>query len=114
MGVVDLAALVPETRWCCPSCGGQDVTREALPHTRMHSCPSLYGLTAPMVPEGTRAEHRVNEREDWVGDEDVQTDGRGRPVMNVITMRDDGYDCTVYAPCAKPDAESIELARSQR
>lgn len=92
--------LRPEHRWECPSCPATDVTHEAQPHTRMHACRGLKGLTAPMVPAGTRAEHRALEREDYVNGDNVQVDGEGRPVMSVITVRDDGQDCTVYAPTA--------------
>lgn len=92
--------LQPEHRWECPSCTATDVTHEAQPHSRMHACRGLAGLTAPMVPAGTRAEHRPVEREDYINGDLVQVDGNGRPVMSVITMRDDGQDCTVYAPVA--------------
>lgn len=92
---------VPETRWECPSCPLTDVTRQAGPHSRMHPCAGQAGLTVPMVPAGTRAEHRQHEREDYIGDELVQlAPGTGRPVMSVTTTRDDGQDCTVYAPTA--------------
>lgn len=57
-------------------------------------------MTAPMVPAGTRCKVVAHEREDYVGGELVQTDGAGRPVQKVVTTRDDGEDCTVYAPCA--------------
>ncbi|MFI6304279.1 hypothetical protein ACIBCH_20605 [Amycolatopsis thailandensis] len=87
----------PERRWECPSCDLQDVTHETRPHARMHSCAGLGGLTVPMVPAGVRAEHRLVEREDYVGREQVQLH-EGRPVMNVTTIRDEGQDCTVYAP----------------
>jgi hypothetical protein len=52
------------------------------------------------VEAGVRAEHRTVEREDWVGGELVQTDEDGRPVMAVVTVRDDGQDCTIFAPTA--------------
>lgn len=96
----------PPQLWECPSCDLQQVTREARPHTRMHACRGLAGLTVPMVPAGTRAEHRPAEREDYIGRERVQyAPGTGRPVMSVQTVRDDPAgdtveDCTVYAPTA--------------
>ena len=92
--------LSPEHRWECPNCTFTDVTREALPHSRMHACRGLKGLTAPMVPAGTRAKVEAQVREDYVGSELVQTDGDGRPVMSVVTTRDDGQDCSVFAPTA--------------
>lgn len=84
----------------CPNCDFTDVTREAAPHTRFHACPGLAGLTAPMVPVGTAAKVEAVEREDYVGGEDVRFDGDGRPIMSVITTRDDGTDLVVYAPTA--------------
>jgi hypothetical protein len=53
-----------------------------------------------MVPAGTSCKVEAVERGDYVGRETVQTDGEGRPVQSVVTTRDDGQDCTVYAPTA--------------
>jgi hypothetical protein len=80
----------------------KEVTHEAQPHTRFHACRGLKGLTAPMVPEGTRCEVKAVEREDYVGKEIVTVDGDNRPVMAVETVRDDGNDVAVFAPCATP------------
>jgi hypothetical protein len=52
-----------------------------------------------MVPAGTRAKVYAREREDYIGDELVQLH-EGRPVMSVITERDEGQDCAVFAPTA--------------
>lgn len=90
----------PERRWECPNCDHTDVTREARPHTRFHPCPGLRGLTAPMVAAGTRCKVEAMDREDYVGKEIVTRDGDGRPVMSVVTTRDDGQDCAVFAPLA--------------
>lgn len=91
--------LTAEHHWVCPNCTWTDVTHETEVHTRYHTCrPS--GLLAPMIPVGTRAKVEVLEREDYVGRELVQTDRNGRPVMSVVTTRDDGTDCAVYAPTA--------------
>lgn len=97
--------LVPEHRWECPNCDLTEVTREARPHSRMHACRGLRGLTAPMVPAGTRAKVEAVERGDYVGRDLVQTDADGRPVMAVLTTRDDGQDCSVLAPTARADAD---------
>jgi hypothetical protein len=104
---VNIPLLVaPEYRWECPSCDLTDVTREARPHQRMHSCRGLAGLAVPMVPAGIRAEHRAHEREDYIAGEQVQfAPGTGRPVMSVTTVRDDGEDATVYAPTATAKVE---------
>jgi hypothetical protein len=96
----------PEQRWECPNCDLKQVTRETQPHTRFHACRGLRGLTAPMIPAGTKAKVETKEREDYVGNEDVQTDGEGRPVMSVITTRDDGQDCAVFAPTAHMNSKA--------
>lgn len=95
-----IPTLRPEHRWECPNCTFTDVTFEAEVHTRFHACRGLRGLTAPMVPAGTRAKIEAVEREDYIGTEQVQLDGEGRPVMSVLTTRNEGQDCTVYAPTA--------------
>lgn len=92
--------LMIERRWECPNCAVKDVTHEPQMHTRYHSCRGLRGLTAPMVPAGTRAKVEAVERGDYVGGEQVTVDGEGRPVMSIVTTRDDGQDCTVFAPAA--------------
>jgi hypothetical protein len=98
--VAGIPLLAAVTHWECPRCTFRDTTRETQPHTRMHACSGLGGLTAPMVREGDRVRVVVNEREDYIGGEDVQY-ADGRPVMNVITERPDGSnDLVVYAPTA--------------
>jgi hypothetical protein len=94
------ALLERSQKWECPNCTFVDVTTEANPHSRFHSCAGLKGLTAPMVPAGTRCKIEAVEREDVIGDEVVQTDADGRPIMALITTREDGQDCTVFAPLA--------------
>jgi len=87
--------------WTCPNCSAQSVTHEARPHSRFHICKGLHGLTAPMVRAGTRCKVVAVEREDYIGTDRVRLDPeRGRPVMSVITTRDDGQDTTVFAPTA--------------
>jgi hypothetical protein len=102
MAVVELAV---EHRWECPNCDLRQVTHEQQAHTRFHACRGLRGLTAPMVPAGTRCKVETVERGDYVGKEMVQTDGEDRPVMAVVTTRDDGNDVAVFAPCATGQAE---------
>ncbi|HEY0645513.1 MAG TPA: hypothetical protein VGD39_19005 [Nocardioides sp.] len=93
-------ALANERRWSCPNCTETAVTHQAQPHTQFHTCRGLRGLTAPMVEAGVSCQVTAVERGDWVRGEQVQTDGEGRPVMAVVTTRDDGQDCTVFAPAA--------------
>lgn len=94
----------PVKRWECKHCNFKDTTREAKPHTRMHVCAGLGGITAPMLEESQRgkAEVRVKPREDYVRDEIVTYDEEGTPVMAVETVHDDGHtDLAVMAPCVK-------------
>lgn len=88
-----------ERHWECPNCPVTDVTYEAQPHTRMHACRGLKGLTAPFVPAGTRCKVEAVEREDYVGTGTVTVDGDNRPIMAIETTRDDGNDLAVLAPC---------------
>lgn len=100
--------VVAERRWSCPNCTFTDVTHEARPHTRYHVCKGLKGLSAPMVPADTRVKVSAVEREDYIGDEQVQTDAEGRPVMAVVTEREDGSnDVSVFAPTANGKAEEL-------
>lgn len=101
-----VALLDAVQHWECPNCDLTDVTREARPHSRMHDCRGLKGLSAPMVPAGTKCKVAVTEREDYVGKEAVRLDGEGRPIQNVLTTRDDGQDCTVFAAAASAQGEA--------
>jgi hypothetical protein len=85
----------------CPNCGKSEQVR-SLPSNaaRMHPCPKLGGMIAPLIRTGTSAKVEIRLREDYVGQELVQTDDRGRPVMSVITTRDNGQDAIVFAPTA--------------
>ncbi|MEU4578935.1 hypothetical protein [Nonomuraea sp. NPDC023979] len=95
-----------ERRWHCTRCPSSAVTRDG--KTPMHPCTGFAGLMVPLTREGVAADLRVVEREDYVGRELVQTDGNGRPVMAVVTVRDDGQDCTVYAPAATASREEFD------
>jgi hypothetical protein len=97
--------LNPEKHWVCPNCVAVKVTHEARPHTPFHACRGLKGLTAPFVQEGVKCMVRANEREDYIKKETVQYDGEQRPIMAVETVRDDGNDIAVLAPCASAGME---------
>jgi len=71
----------------------------------MHACGGMAGLTIALVPAGQRCKVEAVEREDYIGRESVQSNGEGRPVMAVVTTRDDGQDCTVFAPIAQGTRE---------
>ena len=89
------------TEWHCPNCGKRDRTQNVGPHIRYHTCPRLRYLSAPMVRAGTHAKVEIREREDYVNGERVQLDPElGRPVMSIVTTRDNGQDCVVLAPSA--------------
>lgn len=91
--------------WHCPNCDLTTVTNRPDVHTPFHACRGLRGISAPMVPDGTRAKVETREREDYIGAERVQVDGDNRPVMSVVTTRDDGQDCAVLAPVASARQE---------
>lgn len=92
-----------EQRWACPNCTSEAITRDA--KIPFHPCGGLAGLNAPLVPSGTKCKVEAVERGDYVGNEVVQTDGEGRPVMAVITTRDDGQDCAILAPLATAERD---------
>ena len=96
---MDLGLTVTQT-WVCPNCQLSDTTRGAFLPNRFHTCPRLKGITAPLVPAGTSAKVEARVREDYVNGERVTTDEDGRPIMAVVTTRDDGQDTAVFAPTA--------------
>jgi len=91
--------------WECPACGktAQVSSRYGMV---VHRCPKMGGMTTPYVRKGVKAKHELRLREDYVGDETVQTDDQGRPVMSIITTRDDGQDVRAFAPAAVVKARS--------
>lgn len=103
-----MTVLLPPTVWVCANgCPVTSRTPGAVPN-RFHSCPALGGLTAPLVPEGSRARVRAVEREDYEGDQLVQRDADGRPMQSVITDRPDGSnDTVVLAPTAVWSAQGV-------
>lgn len=84
--------------WACPNCDSAARTVDA--KTPMHPCKGLAGLMVPLVPEGRKAKHTAVERGDWIGKEQVQYDGNGRPMMSVVTETEDSLSTTVYSPVA--------------
>jgi hypothetical protein len=53
-----------------------------------------------MLQEGQAAKVVAEERQDYIGKEQVQLTDSGRPIMNFRTVRDDGEDVAVLAPVA--------------
>lgn len=90
--------LSSEQRWVCPNCPVTDLTEGAA--NRFHHCSGLRGLLAPFVLDGVRCKVVAEERQDYIGREDIRLDPGGRPVMAVRTVRDDGDDLMVFAPTA--------------
>lgn len=96
---MDIPILRPERHWVCPNCTETAVTHVAAPHTRFHECRGLKGMTAPLVPDGMDCKVVAVEREDYIGRDIPQTDGDGRPISAVRTVRADGTnDVAVMAP----------------
>lgn len=85
--------------WECPSCGKEKQVSGRYGLV-VHKCPKMNGMTTPYVRKGVKAKHELVLREDYVGDEMVQTDDQHRPVMSIVTTRDNGQDVRVFAPTA--------------
>ena len=96
---------VPMVNWVCPNCPVKVQKPRVVNQQEYHTCRGMKMLTIPMVEEGKKVKVTANEREDYVRNELVQTDAEGRPVMNVTIEREDGIDCTVYAPTANATRE---------
>jgi hypothetical protein len=89
--------------WVCDKCPTAARKPRQLNHQEYHNCPALGNLSVPMIEQGQRVKVTVNEREDYTNGDAVQTDGAGRPVMSITVEREDGIDCSVYAPAATID-----------
>lgn len=87
-----------ERRWVCPNCDYTRLTKTVGTQAVIHTCPGLRGLIAPLVEEGTRCRVEAREREDYLNGDSAQLDDAGRPIMSIVTIRDDGQDCRVLAP----------------
>lgn len=99
--------ITPSTVWNCPNCKVEAITHKPEAN-RFHHCRGLRGLYAPLVPAGTKVKVTANEREDYIGTEDVQYDAAGRPIMSVVTERSDGSnDVAVFAATANAKGETF-------
>lgn len=91
----------------CPNC----TSTLSLPQTPtkpvLHPCRGLKGLLAPMVSAGTPCKVEAIQRDDYIGKDIPHYDGEGRPIMSVVTTRDDGTDCQVMVPTATARLEDI-------
>lgn len=89
--------LNPRTRWECKSCRFEDETTESRPHSRMHTCLALGGLTVPMVEAGTDCVVQPVLSEDY-----------GRRVVGIETRHADGHtDFAAYAGHATVSGEGL-------
>lgn len=93
------AGLALHRDWvCAKGCGSYARTFDsALPH---HPCKEMAGLMVPLILAGTKAKVEAVPRGDYVGKEMVQRDADGKVWMSTVVTRDEGQDCTVYAPTA--------------
>jgi hypothetical protein len=89
-----------ERHWGCPNCDYTRVTFKSGAQAVIHRCRGLAGLIAPLVEDGVRAKVTAREREDYVGSDLVQVNGDNRPIMSIVTEREDGQDCRILAPVA--------------
>jgi hypothetical protein len=89
--------------WHCPACGLAERIPALPPNAaRMHVCPRLHMVTAPMVRAGADCKLVADEREDYLGGEVQETGDDGRPYMAVRTVYADGRnDVAVHAPLAR-------------
>jgi hypothetical protein len=89
------------TRWECPNCDTLDEFNVKPGQSRMHDCPGLKGLTAPMVPVGTKCKTEAIVWDDYVRNDDaVRHDGNGVPMSAVKVTREDGEDLAVFPASA--------------
>lgn len=103
------ATITAEHRWSCPNCTVEHVTSGPEPQTPFHPCAGLSGMLAPFVADGTRCKVVALVREDYVGGDTVRADENGRPIMAVVTVRDDGEDRAIMAPTAQGEAHAHGL-----
>ena len=67
----------------------------------MHMCVGLKGIAAPLVLDGISSKVEAQVREDYVKGEIVTSDEDGKPIMSIVTTREDGQDCAVLASPAQ-------------
>ena len=85
--------------WECPNCHLTERTRPLPPGaSRMHPCPKLHSLTAPLVRTGSDCKVSAVERGDYLRDEQQRTGDDGRPYMAVVTERADGSNDACVFP----------------
>jgi hypothetical protein len=92
--------------WYCPNCGLTERTPGLPPNSvRVHTCPRLHMLIAPLLPANVYAKVEAEERQDYLGRETQAAGDNGLVYMAVRTTRDDGDDLMVNAPVARARAD---------
>lgn len=99
--------------WTCPPCGLTDQSKVPVANigggaARLHPCRAFGGMLSPMVPTGTKVKITAHEREDYIGQDRVQLNASGRPIMSITVEREDGLDTVVFAPTATASARSLD------
>jgi hypothetical protein len=104
--------VVPFQDWKCPACGLEERTRPYPPNAaRMHTCPRLHMILAPMAPAAADCTVVAVERADYLGREIQETGDDGRPYMAMETRYADGRnDVAVHAPVARASLADIDPA----
>ena len=93
--------IISDRRWECPNCDTKDVCNIKPGQARMHTCPGLKGLVAPMVPAGQACKAEAIVWEDYVGQHAaVRQNNDGTPISAVKVTREDGEDLAVFPATA--------------
>jgi hypothetical protein len=90
----------PVVRWECQFCTAELATEGVPLEPLLHVCPGKAGFLMPMTQQGERVGVKTHEREDYIGNDIVRTDGEGRPIMATTITHDDSEDRLVYVPTA--------------
>ena len=88
----------------CPSCKYTFQLKNPKPtEVPLHKCLALNNLQVPWVLEGINATHKVELREDYLGNDIASArDSSNNVVKSVSTEFDDGSNGgTIYLPCAR-------------
>lgn len=104
-GGASLPALIAAVEdWYCPNCSCTERTL-GLPANavRMHTCPGLHSLTAPLIRAGIRCRVTAEVREDYLNGDTQATGDDGRPYMAVRTTYGDHDDLLVNAGLARAE-----------
>jgi hypothetical protein len=88
--------------WHCPNCRIELMAPVPPPgQVKFHVCPSLHGLTAPLIRQGVACKVEAEERQDYLNGEVQAMGDDGKAYMAVRTTRDDGCDLAVNAGLAQ-------------